>query len=211
MQEEWALGGVRKDEADESPRPAAPRPPGRKFTFFVGLLAVGAIAASAWVYTETQRDIRRVAAEIAQIKLSLELFNRQRALTGGGADAEALQALENRLAILEESWRGTPQPAAGTTAEPAPAPTPDGAATAQTDCIPSGTRFLVSAGDSYPVCGTAGVVEVLSVGPMEVTFADGTAIARGGSTILPGTNCTVAVLPANADGLSGYGELRVTC
>jgi hypothetical protein len=211
VREDWALGGMRKDDADDNPRPAAPRPPGRKFTFFVGLLAVGAIAASAWVYTDTQRDIRRVANDIAQIKLSLELFGRQRDLTGETAGTEALQALENRLAILEESWRNAP-PSPDATSQPAIAATPaDAAADPQTDCIPGGTRFLVTAGDTYPVCGTSGVVEVLSVGPLEVTLADGTAIAMGGSAVLPGTSCTVAVLSAGGEGLSGYGELRVNC
>jgi hypothetical protein len=202
---------MRRDDAEDIAHPVAPHPPGRKFTFFVGLLAVGAIAASAWVYADTQRDIRRVANEIAQIKLSLELFNRQSRLTGGTGGGEALQALENRLAILEESWRGAPQPGAGIAAQPAAAPTDAAAGGAAGDCIPSGTRFLVTAGDRYPVCGTSGTIEVLSVGALEVTFGDGTAIAMGGSAVLPGTSCTVAVLSASGEGLSGYGELRVNC
>lgn len=202
-----------KTLAEADPRAPVLRQTGRKFTFFVGLLAVGAIAASAWVYTQTQRDIRQVASEIAQIKLSLELFGRQNAAAGTGADAEALQDLQNRLAILEQSWRSaaTPPPAATTTLPEIPDQPANQTAGPMTDCIPTGTRFLVTAGDVYPVCGTQGVVEVISVGASEVTFGDGTAIALGGSAILPGTNCTVAVLTANADDLSGYSELRVNC
>jgi hypothetical protein len=201
-------------EAPADPPPAPARPPRSApiLVFVVGLVAVAAIAAAAWVYTETQRDMRGMAADIAQIKLSLELFGRQQASTqapaDAGADAAALQVLENRLAILEESWRAGSAPAA---AVPAEAPATDTASGPLTDCVPQDTRFLVTSGDDYAVCGSEGRVTVAGVGQSEITFAGDEAIVVGGSMALEGTSCIVSVLSANADGLSGYGEVRVSC
>ena len=222
MQDQWAIGGVSRDDAD--PRGAPPaegriapaRLPlsARLLVFAVGLVAVAAIAAAAWVYTETQRDTRRLAAEIAQIKLSLELFGRQQQTAGAApaaapaVDTGALEEIENRLAILEESWRQAPAPAA-------PAVEASGSTStlaASGDCMPQDTRFLVTAGDNYPVCGTESSVEVTEVGDNDVVFAGSDdPIVVGGSMALPDTSCIVAVLSANADGLSGYGEVRVSC
>lgn len=221
MQDRWAIGGVSRDD-DTAPavEPAGPpltsARPSRAPTvliFVVGLVAVAAIAAAAWVYTETQRDMRRMAADIAQIKLSLELFGRQQtsavAPNDGGVDAATLEALENRLAILEESWRGgsTPTPVSA----PTDAPATDAASGPLTDCMPQDTRMLVTAGDDYAVCGSEARVIVAGVGQSEITFAGDEAIVVGGSMALDGTSCIVAVLSANADGLSGYGEVRVRC
>lgn len=221
MQDKWAIGGVsRDDDPPAAVEPAGPplavaARPSRTpavLVFVVGLVAVAAIAATAWVYTETQRDMRRMAADIAQIKLSLELFGRQQssaaAPADAGMDAATLEALENRLAILEESWRAGSTPAA---AVPAEAPATDTASGPLTDCVPQDTRFLVTSGDDYAVCGSEGRVTVAGVGQSEITFAGDEAIVVGGSMALEGTSCVVSVLSANADGLSGYGEVRVSC
>ena len=184
--------------------PAAARPP--LFTFLVGLLAVGAIAASAWVYADTQRDLNRVATDIAQIRLSLQLFGQQRPGDIAVPATDALQSLSNRLAILEQSWRDTTQGA--TTAPAAPATATTGP---ETDCMPQGTRFLVAAGDTYPICSTPAVVAVSAVDNTFVSFTDGTIIALGGTAILKGTNCTLSVVSSGADGMTGYAELRVGC
>ncbi|KKB85290.1 hypothetical protein VW29_07005 [Devosia limi DSM 17137] len=179
----------------------------RLLSFAVGLAAIGAIAASTWVYVATQRDIVRMSTDIAQIRLSLELFGRQQ--PGGGAPAPSLDQrlldLSNRLAILEDSWRNQPAaalPAIGTGATSA-GPT--------SDCMPAGTRFLVASGDEYPICGTTGIIAVTSVNPGYVVFQDGTTIANGGNAGLKGTACTLAVVSSSADGMDGYAELRVSC
>ncbi len=222
MQDQWAIGGVsRDDDAEprgapppEAPPPARPRLPlsARLFVFVVGLVGVAAIAAAGWAYTETQRDMRRISSEIAQIKLSLELFGRQQASSGQApaaapaADTGALEAIENRLAILEENWRQAPAP-------DAPAASATGSSStlaASGDCMPLDTRFLVTAGDNYPVCGTDSAVEIEEVGENAVVFAGSDPIVVGGSLALEGT-CVAAVLSANADGMSGYGEVRVSC
>ena len=192
----------------------------RLLSFVAGLVAVGAIAACAWVYTDTQRDLRRLSTDMAQIRVSLELFNQQLASAAPAAAAPAddqLLELSNRLAILEESWRNQ-SPAAPAAVPPGtlpPIPEQAGgtaaAAASGGDCMPSGTRFLVTGGDNYPVCGNGAEVNVAAVEAGYVALADGTTIPNGGNALLRGTTCTVAVVSSGADGMTGYAELRVTC
>lgn len=174
--------------------------------FAVGLLGLAALAASAWVYSETQRDIVRLSTDIAQLRVSLELFGRQQG-TPSGTDSASLADLANRLAILEENWRGAPAPAASLPALPATASAPS----AGGDCLPTGTRFLVAAGDRYPVCGTAGTVEIGAVDNGFISLGDGTIIAAGGNIGLPGSACMIGVVSAGEDGMTGYAEIKVTC
>lgn len=192
-------------------------------TFVVGLAAVASIGAVAWVYADMHREIVRVSTDIAQLRVSLELYGRQAgaagtaptALPSTGEDGAQLLDLSNRLSILEQNWRGQ-APAAGAL-DPSRLPDLPGtgatAATAgaQSDCMPQGTRFLVSAGDNYPVCDSTGKVEVLAVDAGYVSFVDGTIVPAGGSAILTGTRCTLAVTSSGADGMTGYAELRVSC
>jgi hypothetical protein len=215
LDEKWTLPGVSKSDIGEPEnRPTKPPQSTRLFVFIVGLVAVAAIAASAWVYTETQRDLNRVATDIAQIRLSLQLFSQQRPGDIAVPATESLQDLNNRLSILEQNWRGQPPAGASTTAALPATPGPSTATTAtgpQTDCIPQGTRFLVANGDSYPICGTPAVVEVTEVATSFVSFKDGTIITAGGNAILKGTQCTLSVVSSGADGMTGYAELRVGC
>ena len=212
---------VATPEPADRPLPTPePKDPGfrgqRWLSFVAGLVAVGAIASSAWVYSDTQREIRRMASDIAQIRVSLELFNQQ--LAGAPVAAEGnedLADLANRLAILEESWRDQSM------ASPAPGtlpPLPDAApaagaaaADANGDCMPPGTRFLVTGGDNYPICGNGAEVNIAAVEAGYVALADGTTIPNGGNALLRGTTCTVGVVSSGADGMTGYAELRVNC
>ncbi|WP_375452644.1 hypothetical protein [uncultured Devosia sp.] len=187
--------------------PANPSRTTRVLTVVVGLIALAAIATSAWVYADTQRDLSRVATDIAQIRLSLQLFSQQRPGDIALPASDAVQDLSNRLAILEQDWRGQAPAPAAAIPDTATA-TPTGPAT---DCIPQGTRFLVAAGDSYPICGTPAVVAVTAVDKTYVSFTDGTIVTLGGNAILKGTSCTLAVVSSNADGMDGYAELRVGC
>ena len=186
-------------------------------SFVVGLVGVAALGASAWVYAETQRDIGRMNTDIAQFRLSLELFGRQHPATAPTSDAtpsagsgESLQDLSNRLAILEQSWRSAP-PATGAVSLPATPATANATPQTDGDCLPTGTRFLVTSGDNYPVCGTTGAVAIGAVDNGFISLADGTVIAAGGMIALPGTKCMIGVVSAGADGMAGYAEIRVNC
>ncbi|MEO5806555.1 hypothetical protein [Devosia sp.] len=191
----------------------------RVFTLLVGLLAVVAIAAAGWIYTDTKRDMLRLSTDIAQLRVSLDLYGRQQPTATNGAAATAAPAndeildLKNRLAILENSWRSQTPAGTGLAAVPAlPGETaPAAAGGAQGDCMPPSTRMLVTTGDSYPVCGTSAVVNVAVVSPGGVNLTDGTLIPTGGNSILKGTRCTLAVMSSGEDGMDGYAEVRVNC
>jgi hypothetical protein len=175
-----------------------------------GLVALGAIlfglsafAFSGWVYVEGQREIVRLSTELAQLKVSLDLYVRN---GGGSAD---LTDLTERLTELEQAARSNavPMPSApANAADSAAAPTPSGE-----DCLPEGMRLLVAAGDSYPICGQAAEVSVSFVDNGYITLSDGTSVASGGTTPLPGSACTLAVTSGGDEGLTGYAEIRVTC
>jgi hypothetical protein len=193
----------------EPPRRRTRMPLVTILNFAVGLVGIAALAASGWVYSQTQRDIVRLSTDIAQLRVSLELFGRQQG-TPSGTDAANLTDLSNRLAILEENWRGAP---AGTSLPAiATAPAPAASATADADdCLPAGTRFMVAAGDRYPVCGTGAVVEIGSVDDGFISLGDGTVIAQGGNIALPDSTCMIGVVPMDGGAISGFAEIRVTC
>lgn len=172
----------------------------------LGFVGVAALAVSAWVYADTRREIVRLQTDIAQIRLSLELFGRQQGTTPAPAPTSTpdLADIIERLDILEQNWRSAP---ATTTTPPATAAAPTGG---DGDCLPTATRFLVTSGDVYPVCGIAAEVAIASVDDGFITLADSTVIARGGTFPLAGTACMLGVVSAGPE-LGGYAEIRVTC
>lgn len=197
--------------AGASDRPAAPGAPrrfGAALPLVFGILGLvsglAGLGAAGWLYSEGQAETRRLASEIAQLKVSLDLYargNGQQPATSTGNNE--LVDLANRLAILEENWRAEPGPA------PAIATTP--AAAANEDCLPPGMRILVAEGDSYPVCGQPAVINVGQVANGYIMLVDGTTIASGGSILLSGGPCTIGVTSGGDEGLTGYAEIRVTC
>lgn len=200
-------------QGEERPAPEAGRsrmPLANLLSFVVGLVGIASLGASAWVYSDTQREIVRLSTDMAQLRLSMELFGRQQG-TPSGTDSAALTDLGNRLAILEESWRNGPAAVPTPTPIAAPAAAPAAAAAEGGDCLPSGTRFMVAAGDRYPVCGTGAVVEIGSVDDGFISLADGTVIAQGGNIALPGSACMIGLVPSDGAAISGYAEIKVTC
>lgn len=204
---------VEPPKAPEPGKRARRQPLANILSFVVGLVGIAAIGAAAWVYVETQRDIARISTDIAQIRLSLELFGQQEPSADAADSGDSLQDLSNRLAILEQNWRRSiftddaavpATPGAGFT--PPPAPVASGG-----DCLPTGTRFMVAAGDSYAVCGTSGSVAVAAVDDGFITLSDGTVIAQGATVGLPGTRCMIGLVPSDGGGISGYAEIRVVC
>jgi hypothetical protein len=197
-------------ESRPASEPARSRMPlANILSFVVGLVGIAALGASAWVYSDTQREIVRLSTDIAQLRLSMELFGRQQG-TPSDTDEAALTDIANRLAILEETWRTSPPSASAAAAAPVLPATP-AAAAGDGDCLPTGTRFMVAAGDRYPVCGTGAVVEIGSVDDGFISLGDGTVIAHGGNIALPNSACMIGVVPMEGAAISGYAEIRVTC
>jgi len=201
-----------------------------------GVLIVSAIAVSAWLHSDTRTAQQETVSEIAQLKLSLELYGRQYTasatsmselnatlkglesrLTGLEANLRALSttpeesvdALEQRLSALEETQFDD---IVEQTMVPKPSPPPQQSAPqGDSNCVSQNSPFLVASGDIFPVCGTSGWVAVADVGEQRISFSDGSAAYVGRSVPLGGTNCTLTVRSANAAWLAGYGELQVDC
>jgi len=220
----WTLKGVSR--ADDRPVPdgdaplafagsAPQRPRTSFFSIAAAVIALISLGGTAWLYAETQREIKRVSTDIAQIRLSLELFGQQQASAGSAAidtsSADELQALANRLALVEANQASAISAATSLPALPVGDAAGGGAVATGDDCLPVGTRFMMAAGDSYPVCGTTGTVAIAAVDNGYVTLSDGTIIAQGGTVGLPGTQCMLGVMPSESDGLSGFAEVRVSC
>lgn len=178
-----------------------------------GTLAVGAIAFAGWIYADTRQEVLRLSTELAQTRLNLELRTRVPAVVSpSGSTSDTLQGLADRLGVLEEAWRQGGPATAPLSASTTPSdPDAPGAARPGEDCLPSGMRILVAAGDSYPVCNTPASVEVLSVSDGIVVLGDGATIPSGGTLPLAGTSCMVAVTSGGDEGTTGYAEIRVTC
>jgi hypothetical protein len=188
---------------------------------FVGLIALaGAVTAQLSSEARTQA----VTAQIASVQTSIEQLMQQTAAVPAPADdgtAEGLRALQDRMNRLETDWQAqkgaiVAAPAAVTTpAAPgaAPADQPEQAAEIDpnlptTDCIPLGTRFMVTPNETYPLCQSKQQVKVgmITGDTVEVTGA-GTIVETGFGT-LAGSTCTVMVFSADA---AGFAEMRVTC
>lgn len=209
----------------DSPALASVRRPHRRrrlkksliFGICAAVIGLASLAASAWIYTDMRREMLRVSTEIAQLRLSLDLYVQRGAQTtpapvaAQAPDTAALSALENRLAILEQNWRGV---AAAAEAVPTAVPAASGPAASTEsdgDCLPSGMRLLVAAGDSYPVCGTETTIEVMNVNNGYISLTDGTTVPSGGTVPLPGTACMIAVTSGGDEATTGFAEIRVTC
>jgi hypothetical protein len=164
-------------------------------------LGLGALTLSSWTYLDGQREILRLSTELAQLKVSLDLYARSGA---GGAD---LTGLGDRLSALEQSAATGATPAISAVPPPATATT-----TPRDDCLPVGMRLLVASGDSYPICDQQAEVSISFVDNGYITLGDGTSVASGGTTPLPGNPaCTIAVTSGGDEGLTGYAEIRVNC
>ncbi len=195
---------VSETGAPASPPPRPYRPVLATTIAILGLVAgLAGVGAAAWIYAEGQAETRRLASEIAQLRVSLDLYARGNSQETASSGGEQLAELANRLAILEANWRESPAPAPAITTTPA--------AANNEDCLPSGMRILVAEGDSYPVCGQPAVVNVSQVANGYVMLLDGTTIASGGSILLAGGHCTIGVSSGGDEGLTGYAEIRVTC
>jgi hypothetical protein len=163
------------------------------------LLGLGGIGAAGLTYWESQREILRLSTELAQLRVSLDLYA-QRGSSGSG-----LADVTERLDALESQAAASPATAA-TASTPTVSTTPTGE-----DCLPPGMRLLVAVGDSYPICGQTAAVDVGVVDNGYISLADGTTVPSGSTVPMPGSACTISVTSSGDEGLTGYAEIRVNC
>lgn len=214
----------------------------------VGLIALGGAII---VHTNGVTQQQQVATEIAQLKASLALMGQAQPGTSvqtaapasapaakpDDGVADALLALQDRIAMLEQTTKSqadelkaaqaqisalpSQQPTQVAAIDPSALP-PIGASSAPPagtpvavvadgptkDCIPIGTRFMGAAGDSFPICKTKMVIKVVGVSDGLATIGGAGDVAQGGQGNLD-KGCNVAVF--SADLASGYAEMRVNC
>jgi hypothetical protein len=77
-----------------------------------------------------------------------------------------------------------------------------------TDCIPLGTRFMVTPNETYPLCQSKQQVKVGMITGETVEVIGAGTIVETGFGAIAGSTCTVMVFSADA---AGFAEMRVTC
>lgn len=188
---------------------------------FVGLIALaGAVTAQMSAEARTQA----VSTEIASVKASIDTLvaNTASVPAPAAADdgtAEGLLALQDRMNALEADWQSQKElvaslppaqaavdPAAPATDQPVQAAIDPNLPT--TDCIPLGTRFMVTPNETYPLCQSKQKVQVGMITGDTVDVVGAGTIVETGFGAMAGSNCTVMVFSADA---AGFAEMRVTC
>ncbi len=178
---------------------------------FVGLIA---LAGSVAVQMQAEARTRSVVEELVEIRAGLEqMAARTEALATPVDDGTAagLLALQDRMVRIEAEFEAVRTAAAS----PATAPVAAGEAAATvdpslptTDCIPLGTRFMVTPGETVPICQSRARVKVGGITADSVDIEGAGPIVETGFGTLVGTTCTVMVFSAD---IEGFAELRVTC
>lgn len=189
----------------------------------IALAALGALLASQAL---VQSDQHGLSGELSQLRDSIAaLTSESKAArpTETDTSSTALAALTARIDQLEARLQQQAlAPATTSAAAPADGSTPaatsgEGAAPATyadmadgptKDCIPVGTRFMVTPRETYPICRSKVVVKVGDITDDTVEVAGAGPVLETGFGNLPGTKCTVMVFSAD---ISGFGEVRVNC
>lgn len=195
--------------------------------FLAALVGLVALAGAVLVQLTADARNQHVVEQLQELRLAVDFLTQradalaaadQSLADGAGVDdgaAEALLALQDRIIALETELQARPAVAvADSETTGAFSATAGGDPTAvdpswpTEDCIPLGTRFIASTGDSMAICQTPVVVKVSAISGDNVMI-DGTGvITETAFKPIPGTNCRVTVLSADAE---GFAELRVSC
>lgn len=187
------------------------------------LLGLLGLVAAYLVWTDYQGELRRISSELAQMKVSVQLLAQRPVVTEPSAaepasvenaDARAIEELATRIAALEEAAKApvvastAPVSADDTTALAALPPAEGEAAPEEGDCIPQGTRFVLTPGDGFKICGVTASLTLNEVGEGVADFAGVGPVMQGSMGKLNGSACSVSLLSSMVD---GFAEIRVTC
>jgi len=191
---------------------------------FVGLVALGG---AVLVQMSAEARTQRIAAEMAELRAAVDALGARADALAQAAPAtsapvsndgtiEALLALQDRMNRLEEEWESQPPAAAAAVvAGSGPFSARAGDAPAVIDpswptdnCIPLGTRFMASSGEDIAICQTPVVISVLAITGDNVMVDGPGVINETASKPIPGSNCSLMVFTAEAE---GFAEMRVSC
>lgn len=188
---------------------------------FVGLVALGgAVLVQSSVGERNQRladelellrvDVDALAQQVVEVAATAE----GQAIAEANGTIEALLALQERMNAMEAEWASRPAVAplaaegAFFSASTDGAPAEIDPSWPTEDCIPMGTRFMASTGDSLAICETPVVVKVSAITDDNVMVDGAGVITETAFKPITGTNCRLTVLDASGD---GFAELRVSC
>jgi hypothetical protein len=191
----------------------------RLIPFLAALVGLVALAGALVVQTNVTAQNDAIRAEIADARNAMdrvvqrtENLSERLDATGEPADdgtAEALLALQERMVKLEEAATtaplATPDPLVPgdvTAARPIDPDLPTA------DCIPQGTRFMVTTADGFPICQSRITIKAAAISAEMVALDNGVTLVPGTPSPLPGGECTASLLTTDA---AGFAELRVDC
>jgi acyl-CoA synthetase (AMP-forming)/AMP-acid ligase II len=199
----------------------------RVIPFLAAVVGLLALAGAVLVQISVDTRSRETAAEVVALRESIDALERKtaelaqtdEALAAADNDGtiEALLALQERVKALEgaSEERAVTASAGISSSDGGSYATAAGAAPAEidpswptTDCIPLGTRFMASTGDSIAICRTPVVVKVSAITGDNVFTENAGVINETASQAIPGTNCSLMVFSAEAE---GFAEMRVSC
>jgi hypothetical protein len=183
----------------------------RIIPFLAALVGLVALAAAVVVYQQAMTQDRVLGEEMARLRQEIVVLNqRNQSLStridqsGDDSAGQALLALQERVDALEAAGAPLAAPAPLDMGQQAPID-PN---LPSEDCIPQGTRFMVSLGDSFPICQSNVVVTASAISAELVALDNGASLVTGTPAPMPGGACTASLLSADN---AGFAELRVDC
>lgn len=195
----------------------------RVVPFLAALVGLIALAGAVIVELNAQQRAALLSQDLARIRVSMDLLSQRAdalATTADDGTAEGLLALQDRMNSLEAEWSSqqasipSPAPPAEEVAGASETATAEGAPKAidpnlpTENCIPAGTRFMATTGESYAICQSPAVVRVNGITSDNVVVEGAGVIAETGFANLAGTTCTLMVFSADVE---GFAEMRVNC
>ena len=185
----------------------------RLIPFLAAIVGLVALAGAVAVQLNTDMKTKAVTDGLAELRTSVDELGKRAATPVDDGTAAGLLALQDRMVKLESEWTARQAAAA---AAPATVPgTAETTATAEidpslptTDCIPLGTRFMVTPGETYPLCQSKAVIKTGMITADTVTIDGVGQVVETGFGTIAGTSCTVMVFSADE---AGFAEVRVTC
>ena len=190
----------------------------RLIPFLAAMVGLVALAGAVVVQANVTAQTDAVRAELAATRQAMDavvqrtehLSTRLDAAGEPASDgtAEALLALQDRMVKLEEAAQAAPlaTPAPLTTGSQADRPIDPNLPTA--DCIPQGTRFMVTMDSENPICQSKMIITAAAITGEMVALDNGVTLVLGTPSPLPGGDCTASLLSTDA---AGFAELRVDC
>ena len=181
---------------------------------FVGLVA---LAGAVVVQTNVTAQTDAVRAELAATRQAMDRVvqrteNLSARLDAAGDPedngvAEALLALQDRMVKLEEAAKAAPLARLPSLTGSQPGRPLDPNLPSE-DCIPQGTRFMITMDGENPICQSNIVITAGVISAEMVALDNGVILVPGTPSPLPGGACTASLLSTDE---AGFAELRVDC